>query len=137
MRKIWKQNGQASSPVVLIKSKAQEIYVALKVKKGDISSLFSDPDTNFNMSHIKLVSKETLRLESEINLYMSGRKVIAEAVLDEDGIEITPIEYYSPSTKPNLNSKIDSDYLNTNTCITDMMDGDTFGAFKTSYIEAE
>ena len=135
MRKIWKQNSQASSPGVLTSQKAQEMYGALKGTDGDISSLFSDPDTDFNMRHLKMVKAEVLRLETEINSFMSGNKLTVEAVLDEFGEEISPAEYYSPSTKPNLNSQIDSDFLNTSTCITDMMDGDTFGAFKSSYVE--
>jgi hypothetical protein len=135
MRKIWKQNSQASNPGVLTSQKAQEIYGALKGTNGDISSLFSDPDTDFNMSHLKMVKAEVLRLETEINSFMSGNKLTVKAVLDELGEEISPAEYYSPSTKPNLKSQIDSDFLNTSTCITDMMDGDTFGVFKSSYVE--
>ena len=69
----------------------QAIYELLLTKSPQSIRLMD----GYSMVHIQIVLDEAKRLENEINSRMSGGYVIDEATYDNDGIELTPVVYYS------------------------------------------
>ena len=107
-----KQIGVVEKQITL--DDASAIYELLKEKTPQQIRL----STKYKGRDIKEVVKEIKRLESEINLKMSGGYVV-ETVTDEEGNEAK--QYYEPSTKSNLKKTLSSDILDVATVINDVI----------------
>lgn len=62
----------------------------------------------YRMNHIQKVLNEAKRIESEVKVRLSGRYVVKDVVLGEDGELITPTEYFVPGTQANMVKQIES-----------------------------
>jgi len=111
---LFKRKQKRETKEAVKQSDASAIYELLKEKTPQQIRL----STKYKGRDIKEVVKEIKRLESEINLKMSGGYVV-ETVTDEEGNEAK--QYYEPSTKSNLKKTLSSDILDVATVINDVI----------------
>jgi hypothetical protein len=94
----------------------QAIYELLLVKSPQSIRLMD----GYSMVHIQIVLDEAKRLENEINSRMSGGYVIDEATYDNDGIELTPVVYFSVTDEASLQDSLSSEILDINDVVFDV-----------------
>ena len=88
----------------------QEIYTFMAGR--DVSASFSDPAHNSEISFntFKAVLAEVKRVKAALADFASGSHLLTPAVQDEEtGEEITPTEYYVPTTNEDLVAQVESD----------------------------
>ena len=88
-------------------------------------------------SHFKIVDDEADDITVLANKFMSGGYLLEAAVIDEEGEITTPAVYYEPSTKADLVSQIESDILDVETVVDDLIGSLTWIQFKASFNNEE
>jgi hypothetical protein len=122
---LFKKAKQKGNAISVESSEAQDIYGHLK-SGLDSTQIFLQH--GINISKVKIVQKEILKLESEIISRVGGNYVLEPAYFDADTEEEVPAVTYKLVSKSALIGELSSDILDLDILCGDVED--YFGEYK-------